>query len=400
MRNNQTNPKALSYDSTIHLFLSLFRFFSYILAVLLIQVIPLNTTQAPDLQLYIIIGCVGLYTLVKVFSRFHWNRENTTTYMILGGDVLVCIVLLLFTRGLDSGFLVYALVPITTAALLFDQKVTLIIATTISVSVIIAHAGLSLLNSNVIGFEWIMDGNYLPLLIVYTGFCFLISTITYRTNLNIRSRIEFAAVLEERKRMRRELHDDVAQTLSSLNLMAQMLNKSVVAGDTEGAMKATNDIQKISKDTCENIRKVIDSLSETEFQSLIPNLRNLISESAERYGIEVVLDLPSKLSKTTSLSNIQLLYITNEALTNTRKHAGATKIWLRLENTPHGVKMTAKDNGKGFDMEEHLKSGVGHHGLNIMKERAEAVGGAFSIDTSPDTGTEVSVELPGEKVRL
>ena len=247
MNNRQNNTKGLSYDSTIHLFLSLFRFFSYILAVLLIQVIPLNTGQAPKLQLYIIIGCVGLYTLVKVFSRFHWNRDNLTTYVILGGDVAVCIALLLFTRGLDSGFLVYALVPITTAALLFEQRITLIIASAISITVVIAHVALSLINSSVIGFEWIMDGNYLPLLIVYVGFCFLVATITYRTNLNIRRRIEFNAVMEERKRMRRELHDDVAQTLSSLNLMAQMLNKAVVAGDTEGAMKATNDIQKVSK---------------------------------------------------------------------------------------------------------------------------------------------------------
>jgi len=400
MNDKISNTQGLSYDSTIHLFLSLFRFFSYVLAVLLIQVIPLNTPREPLLESYILIGCIGLYTVFKVFSRFHWHKDNFSTYIMLGGDVLVCIVVLLFTRGLDSGFLVYALVPIATAALLFDQKITIIIAMIIPLTVIIAHVGLSLINTSVIDFARVMDGNYLPLLIVYTGFCFLIGTITYRTNLNIRRRIELNAVIEERKRMRRELHDDVAQTFSSLNLMAQMLHKSVQAGDIDSAMKTTGDIQRVSKDTCENIRKVIDSLSETEFESLVPNLRNLVSESSERYGIEVVMDIPNKLTRTTSMGNLQLLYIANEAMTNTRKHAEATQIWLRLENTPFGVKMMVKDNGKGFNAEEQLLNSVGHHGLSIMKERAEAAGGVFNLNTSPDQGTEISVEMPGEKVRL
>ena len=396
----QSSLTPLSYDRTIHTFLSLFRFFSYILAVLLIQAIPLNTPETPALEAYILIGCVGIYTLVKVFSRFHWNRENVTTYVILGGDTLVCISLLLFTRGLDSGFLLYALVPVTTAALLFDMRVSLIIAAVISATLVIAHVGLSLISTSVIEFAKVMDANYLPLLIIYVGFCFLIANITYRTNLNIRRRIELNAVLEERRRMRRELHDDVAQTMSSLNLRAQMLEKSIKENDTAGAVKAVEDIRKISKDTCENIRQAIDSLSSTDFQQLIPNVQNLISEFVERYGFEIILQLPNRLSNISALGNIQLLYIVNEAFTNIRKHAEASKIWLQLENIAHGVRITVKDDGKGFSLEEYPQSYAGHHGLNIMKERAEAAGGVFTLSSSVGEGTEVSVELPGEKVRL
>jgi signal transduction histidine kinase len=368
--------------------------------VLLIQVIPLDTTRTPDLQAYIIIGVVGLYTLIKVFSRFHWDRENLTTYVILGGDTLICVVLLLFTHGLDSGFLLYALVPIATAALLFDMRVSLIIAAVISAVLVIAHVGSSVINSSVIDFAWVMDGNYLPLLIIYVGFSFLIANIPYRTNLNIRRRIELNAVLEERRRMRRELHDDVAQTMSSLNLRAQMLEKSMKENDTAGASKAVEDIRKISKDTCENIRQAIDSLSSTDFQQLIPNLQNLISEFVDRYGYEIMLQLPNRLLRISALGNIHLLYIVNEAFTNIRKHAEASKIWLQLENIAHGVKITVKDDGKGFSLEDYPQGYGGHHGLNIMKERAEAAGGGFSIISSPGEGTEVTAELPGEKVRL
>jgi signal transduction histidine kinase len=366
----------------------------------LIQAIPLNTPETPALEAYIVIGCVGIYTLVKVFSRFHWNRENVTTYVILGGDTLICVSLLLFTRGLDSGFLLYALVPVATAALLFDMRVSLIIAAVISATLVIAHVGLSLISTSVIEFAKVMDANYLPVLIIYVGFCFLIANITYRTNLNIRRRIELNAVLEERRRMRRELHDDVAQTMSSLNLRAQMLEKSIKENDTAGAVKAVEDIRKISKDTCENIRQAIDSLSSTDFQQLIPNVQNLISEFVERYGFEIILQLPNRLSNISALGNIQLLYIVNEAFTNIRKHAEASKIWLQLENIAHGVRITVKDDGKGFSLEEYPQSYAGHHGLNIMKERAEAAGGVFTLSSSVDEGTEVSVELPGEKVRL
>ena len=110
--------------------------------------------------------------------------------------------------------------------------------------------------------------------------------------------------------------------------------------------------------------------------------------------------MPNKISNASALGNIQLLYIVNEAFTNIRKHAEAGKIWLQLENIAHGVKITVKDDGKGFSLEEYPQNYGGHHGLNIMKERAEAAGGKFSVVSSPGEGTEVTVELPGDKVRL
>jgi signal transduction histidine kinase len=100
------------------------------------------------------------------------------------------------------------------------------------------------------------------------------------------------------------------------------------------------------------------------------------------------------------VAELQLLRITQEALTNVRRHALASEVEVKLENTPQAVEMTIRDNGQGFNLQDLEKSPPGYHGLSIIKERAEGLGGSVSISTSPGQGTEIKVSLPAEKVRL
>ena len=162
--------KPMPYEGAIYLFLSLYRFFTLALAVVLIQARLVGTPREPDLQTYTILGVVIVYTLLKVFSPLRWQQKYPMTYVVFGGDVFLCILLLMFTGGLDSGFLLYALTPIITAALLFEECIALTIAGLFSLSMLIAHIGVSQWSEK---FVWIMEGNYLPLLIVYIIFCFL-----------------------------------------------------------------------------------------------------------------------------------------------------------------------------------------------------------------------------------
>jgi len=94
------------------------------------------------------------------------------------------------------------------------------------------------------------------------------------------------------------------------------------------------------------------------------------------------------------------LRIAVEALTNVEKHALATRVWVKLENTPQRVELVVKDNGQGFSLAGHEQNPTGHHGLIIMKERAESLGGTCDIVSNPGEGTEIRVSLPIEKVRL
>ncbi len=95
-----------------------------------------------------------------------------------------------------------------------------------------------------------------------------------------------------------------------------------------------------------------------------------------------------------------IFHIAQEALTNIRRHALATKVVVKLENTTQVVEMTVRDNGQGFTLLDPEKPSPGYHGLNIMRERTEGLGGTLSISTAPGEGTEIRVSLPIEKVRL
>jgi len=317
------------------------------------------------------------------------------TYVILGFDIGFSIFLLMFTDGLDSGFLLYALAPIITAAVIFEARVAFIAAGLTSISLLIAHIGVSPWSSKYI---WFMEE--LPLLAVYIIFCFLIVILSYRTNLNIGQRMETEAVLEERGRIRRELHDGVAQKLSYINMRTRSLKDSVSAQNTEQALAGLEDIRKTVKDTYEEVRQAMDSLSERAIFPLIPTLSEYVQEYGESNNLEAKFESPQKLPKISSMAELQLLRIAHEALTNVRKYAQATKVKVKLEAIPSGVEMTVTDNGKGFSFSDYEKSSAGHHGLNIMRERAEAVEGTFTILAAPEQGVEIKVKIPITQVRL
>jgi signal transduction histidine kinase len=225
--------------------------------------------------------------------------------------------------------------------------------------------------------------------------------VPYRTNLNLRRRIEREAIIEERRRIAREIHDGVAQSLSYLNLKTKLVSDSVASQNTVQALTELGEIRKVVQDTYEDIRESIDQLS-TEIRSLpiIPALANYIREFGDNNGIKVQFDVPKAFPQLSPVAELQLLRITQEALTNVRRHAQATEVGVKLEKTSQAVEMLVKDNGQGFTLSDLEKSPPGYHGLNIIRERAEGLGGAVTIDTAPGEGTEVKVSLPIEKVRL
>jgi len=398
VQDKQARPrKPMSYENVIYLFLSLYRFFSYVLAVVLTQAIPLDPLKEPDVQTYLIVGLVGFYTLLKVFSPLLWQQRYPWTYVVLGFDLVACILPLMFTGGLDSGFLLYALTPVMSAALMFRESVAFITSGLLSLSLLLAHMVGSQWSDE---FAWIMNGNYLPLLMIYIIFLFLIAILTYRTNLNIRRHIEADAVLGERRRIRRELHDGVAQSLSYLNMKTKSLRDAVSSQSTDQALAGLEDIRKVVKDTYEDIRIAIDSLSETRIFPLVRTLAEYVQEFGEANSIDAKFEPPEGDMKLSHMAELQLLQVAHESLTNVRKHAQASSVWIKMDNSPQGVEMIIKDNGRGFSLAGYREDSAGHHGLIIMAERVESLGGTCDIVSNPGEGTEVTIRIPAEKVRL
>jgi len=385
------------YEREAYQFLAVYRFLAYALAVLFSQVTPILSTM-PPVQLYIILSTLGVYTILKVFSPLRWQVRGMMTYLILVGDFLLCMLLVIYTNGLNSIFLLYSLTPIMTAALLFEEKVSLSLAATASLSLSVTHLALSQFTER---FTWIMQGYNLTLLIVYTLFSLVCAMVPYRINLNIRRRIEREAIIEERRRIAREIHDGVAQSLSYLNLKTRAVSDSVSSQNTVQALTELGEIREVVQDTYEDIRESIEQLS-TEIRSvpIITALRNYVREFGDNSGIRVHFEVPKAFTRLSPVAELQLLRITQEALTNVRRHALASEVEVKLENTTESVEMTVKDNGQGFNLLDLEKSPPGYHGLNIIRERAEGLGGSVNILTAPGEGTEIRVSLPVEKVRL
>ncbi|MFC1953040.1 sensor histidine kinase [Chloroflexota bacterium] len=387
------------YEKEAYQFLAVYRFLAYALAVLFSQVGPLLGAEAiPPLQLYIILGTLGVYSLLRVFSPLRWREKASMTYLILIGDFSLSILLIVYTGGLNSAFLLYSLTPIMTAALLFEEKIALSLAAIASISLSVTHLAISQITNRIV---WIMQGHNLTLLIVYTLFCFVVASVPYRINLNIRRRIEREAIIEERRRIARELHDGLAQSLGYLNLKTKKVTDSVSSQNTVKAITELNDIRKVVQDTYEDIRESIDQLS-TEIRNvpIISAITNFTREFSNNNGIKVQFDVSRPFPQLSPVAELQLLRIVQEALTNVRRHAQATGIEIKLESGREAVEMIIKDNGQGFTLDDLEYSPPGYHGINIVKERAEMLGGDLNISTAPGEGTALTVSLPIEKVRL
>jgi len=388
------------YEKEAYQFLAVYRFLAYALAVMFTQVgpSPLIMTTMPPLQLYIILGTLGIYSVLRVFSPLRWRERGTMTYLILIGDFLLCILLVIYTNGLNSVFLLYSLAPIMTAALLFEERVALSLAAIASISLSVTHLALSQLAER---WAWIMQGHNLTLLVVYTLFSFVAAVVPYRINLNIRRRIEREAIIEERRRIAREIHDGVAQSLGYLNMKTKLVSDSVSSQNTVQALTELSDIRKVVQDTYDDIRESIDQLS-SEIRNLpiVPALANYVREFGDNNGIKVKFDISRPFLQLSPVAELQLLRIAQEALTNVRRHSMASEVELGLENTKEAVEMIVKDNGQGFTLSDLEESPPGYHGLNIIKERAEGLGGNLNISSAPGEGTALMVSLPLEKVRL
>ncbi len=387
------------YEREIYLLLAFYRFFSYMLAIMFTQIPMLLTSPGiPGLQMNLVLLLLGIYSVLRVFSPLRWREKSLGTYLVLTGDFTVSVLLLLFTGGPNSPFLLYSLTPLITGALLFEQKVALSLASLASIAMSLAHLTSSKFNEPLV---WALEGHNLTLLIIYTLFSFIVAVVPYYTNLNIRRRIERDAIIQERRRIGREIHDGVAQALSYLRVKTSQLRDSVATDSMPQAFKEIENIRTVLQDTYEDVREAIDQLStDVKNLPLVPVLTDYVREYKEKSGIDVQLNIPKVFPELSPIAELQVLRIVQEALSNVRRHANASRVTVNLENIPAGIKVEITDNGCGFDLERYQQTPRTGRGLEMIRDRAEELGGNLTIATGLGKGTELKVVLPTEKVRL
>ena len=209
-------------------------------------------------------------------------------------------------------------------------------------------------------------------------------------------------IVAERDRIARELHDSIAQVLGVIHLRLRSLEREVRDVPGNGVATEIGDLAEIADEAYKDVREAILGLREsvTSADGLEGALGEYLRKFSRQTGIKATLHCNGSARRAlTPRSEIQLLRVVQEALTNVRKHAGAQHATVSLNADDGMVALDVADDGIGFDpgrLEEALDHGFG---LGSMRERVELIGGTLAVHTAPGQGTRVEVRLQLEEQR-
>jgi nitrate/nitrite-specific signal transduction histidine kinase len=217
-------------------------------------------------------------------------------------------------------------------------------------------------------------------------------------NARLHRQVQAMAVTEERERIARELHDSLAQVLGYVNTKAQATEVFIASGQNDKAMAQLTQMADAARAAYADVREGILGLrvSPAGQRSFIETLTGYLEQWQGQSGVTVALTTtPANATiRLTPNAEVQLLRIIQEALTNVRKHAGATTADVRLQVGDGWVEARIMDNGAGFAPGDLVPSAAPRFGLSTMHERAESVGGSLEIASQPGEGTEVTARVP------
>jgi signal transduction histidine kinase len=212
----------------------------------------------------------------------------------------------------------------------------------------------------------------------------------------LRERERYTAVLEERDRLAREMHDSLAQVLAYLHLKARALGKAAAQDGLDGIEAGLEEIASAADEAYADVREAIVGLREPLNGGGLPQaLASYLEKFRRQSGIAAALELPEDVPPELRPEvEVQLLRVVQEALTNVRKHAGARRARVRLGRENGWVTLSIEDRGRGFDLAAVEGDGGNRFGLRTMRERVERVGGVLAIETGHGRGTKVIARLP------
>jgi len=211
-------------------------------------------------------------------------------------------------------------------------------------------------------------------------------------NAQLYRQAEQLAVVKERERLARELHDSVTQSLYSLTLLAEAGRRLAEAGNLERVERYLDRLGEISQQALKEMRLLVYELRPLVLkrEGLAGALQQRLDAVERRAGVEARL-LAEGLVELPVFEEEALYRIAQEALNNALKHAAATAVTVRVRGVGNRIELEVVDNGIGFD--PRIESDKGGLGLISMRERAEKLGGSLTILSAPDEGTRVTVSI-------
>lgn len=205
---------------------------------------------------------------------------------------------------------------------------------------------------------------------------------------------------DERKKISRELHDVIGQTLAGINIHLATLKKEAGLG-TKNLVRNITRTQRLVEKSADIVNAFARELrpSVLDDLGLIPALHSSLKMLTERTGIHTGLTVFAGVEGLDMNRRTALFRIVQESLTNVARHAHATRVDVTIRNPPGGINMTIKDDGTHSFQVETVLLGRGRKRLGLlgMRERMEMIGGRFHVESSPGNGTTVTAHIPWRK---
>lgn len=203
--------------------------------------------------------------------------------------------------------------------------------------------------------------------------------------------------LKERERLAREMHDGLSQNLAVLKLEAYKLRE--LSRGQEDMAREMEIVDQLINQTYLEVRQTLYDLraSARLDEGFWTTIDNQMTEFRRQTNIGVSFKMPSVQQEPWGqLASVQILRIIQEALTNVRKHSDAHSVRLEYVLADGAVQFTLCDDGCGFDVQNPKRD---HYGLQVMRERAETIGGWLAVESQPGKGTTVTLVVPWDRGR-
>jgi PAS domain S-box-containing protein len=210
------------------------------------------------------------------------------------------------------------------------------------------------------------------------------------------SRQVIQAQEEERRRISRELHDVIAQTLTGINVQLAALAKQTRL-NPKGFDRSIAQTQRLVEQSVEIVHQFARELRPTVLDDLglIPALHTFMKNFTAQTGVRAHLTAFAGVEQLKTVQRTALFRVAQEALTNVARHAQANHVEVSIHKLPDCICMKIKDDGKSFQVQRLMQvKGSKRLGLLGMRERLEMVGGRFDLESKPGEGTTVQARIP------
>jgi PAS domain S-box-containing protein len=209
------------------------------------------------------------------------------------------------------------------------------------------------------------------------------------------------ATVQERERLAREFHDGIGQVFGYLSMQAQTVRSRLRAGDGEKADALLARLVEVAQGAHADVRESILDLKAASSKewSFLPTLERYLRDFGTDHSIETGLAVAEGVDDDTlqAVAAVQVLRVVQEALSNARRHGGATAVHISIDREDSTVRITVADDGSGFDPAQWGSGHDGHFGLAFMRERMAQIGGRVEVDSRLGTGTRVILEVPVDR---